>query len=406
MAYALEHYGTLPLVRVLEPAIRIAEQGYPISQLQHDLTKREREHLANGSAAPFFLKDSKHLYRTGAHFSQPVLGTTLRRIADAGVMDFYRGDIARHTHEDMANNNGFIRDDDLAQVPWPIERIFLSTNFNHDQIFTFGPPGAGRVLIEMLNVLNQFSPDERDPDTAQGTLLLAEMIRRGQFDRHDRPYDPHYYWQVTGERMLDSDYAKQVADELRSDMDEMHGETTHLSVMDKQGNVVGLTQSIERVYGSYEVCSDLGFLYNNYMSAYEHHDMTHPYYLRPNTPPWGSVAPTIVMRNNKPWVVLGSPGSERIAPAVTQVILRLEKQSPYEAVAAPRLHCSIDGKVSLEAARMRGDIPALLRKYGFEIIKRDPYSFYLGCIGLVMKDEDGYTSIADPRRDGSAGGPN
>jgi gamma-glutamyltranspeptidase/glutathione hydrolase len=117
------------------------------------------------------------------------------------------------------------------------------------------------------------------------------------------------------------------------------------------------------------------------------------------------VAPTIVFRGRKPWLVLGSPGSERIASAILQVLMRLEKESPYEAVAAPRLHCSIKDVVSLEAPRMRDDIPDYLREHGLEVRERDAYSFYLGCIGLVLREKNGFIGVADPRRDGAAGGP-
>jgi gamma-glutamyltranspeptidase/glutathione hydrolase len=409
LSYALERYGRLPLARVLEPAIRIAEEGFPVSQLLHDLTKRESEHLRAGTAAPFFLKDGKHLYRVGERLRQPVLAATLKRIAYAGVIDFYRGEIAQKIHEDMLRNDGYMRIDDLAQIPWPIERLPLITSFNQHNVHTFGPPGAGRVLIEVLNVLEKFSAEERDPDTPHGVLLLAEVIKQAQFDRHDRPFDPHFYWQVSGARMLNREYAEQLASNFRQriadSQADTQGETTHLSVMDRHGNTVGLTQSIERVYGSYAACPELGFLYNNYMSAYEHHDFTHPYYLRPNTPPWASVAPTIIFRDNEPWAVIGSPGSERIAPAVAQVLLRLAKQPPFEAVDAPRLHCSIDGVVSLEAARMRDDIPDILKKHGFELNIRDSYSFYLGCIALVVREQKEFIGVADPRRDGSARGP-
>jgi len=405
LAYALEHYGSLSLKRVLEPAIQLAEDGFPVTQLLHDLSKRELTHLRAGSAAPFFLKEGKHLYRIGNRFRQPVLAQTLRHLSNKGMIDFYQGDIAHLIHDDMEKNDGYMRLDDLAQIPWPIERQPLQTTFNKQQIFTFGPPGAGRVLIETLNVLEQFSSVERDPDTPHGALLLAETIQRAQLDRHDRPFDPHFYWQISGTRMINPEYAEDLAKDFRGRVTEDHGETTHLSVMDRHGNAVGLTQSIERVFGSYTVCPELGFLYNNYMSAYEHHDITHPYYLRPNTPPWASVAPTIVFQHDLPYAVLGSPGNERIASAVAQVLLRLEKKPPFEAVEAPRLHCSINGVVALEATRMRDDIPEALRQHGFEISLREPYSFYLGCVGLVLREGDEYIGVADPRRDGAAGGP-
>jgi gamma-glutamyltranspeptidase/glutathione hydrolase len=176
--------------------------------------------------------------------------------------------------------------------------------------------------------------------------------------------------------------------------------------MDRHGNVVGLTQSIERVYGSCAASPQLGFLYNNYMSAFDYEDMSHPYYMRPNAVPWASVAPTIVFRGRRPWAVLGSPGSERIAPSIMQVLLRLKHQPPFDAVAGPRMHCQINGDVSLEASRMRDDIPPALQRRGFNVKVRDPYSFYLGCVQLVLKERKTFIGVADPRRDGSASGPN
>jgi gamma-glutamyltranspeptidase/glutathione hydrolase len=175
--------------------------------------------------------------------------------------------------------------------------------------------------------------------------------------------------------------------------------------MDHEGNVVALTQSIERVYGACVATPELGCLYNDYMSAFEYEDISHPYYLRPNAAPWASVAPTIVFRGRRAWLAIGSPGSERITPSILQVLLRLERHGPFEAVDAPRLHCSLDRTVSLEASRMRDDVPVELEKRGFKIKVRDPYSFYLGCVQLVMRDRRGLIGVADPRRDGAAGGP-
>ena len=204
--------------------------------------------------------------------------------------------------------------------------------------------------------------------------------------------------------MLKNEYAKLIAEQVRSRF-KGSGDTTHLSVMDMHGNVVALTQSIEKVYGSFAASPKLGFLYNNYMSAFEFKDISHPNYLRPNAVPWASVAPTIVFKNKIPWLAIGSPGSERITSAILQVLMRLRNQSPYDAVSAPRIHCSIKGKVSLEASRMRDDIPSHLEKYGYSVDKRDSYSFYMGCIQLVMRDKGEFIGVADPRRDGSAGGP-
>jgi len=405
LAYALKNYGSLNLKEVLGPVIDLAKNGYEISQLQYDLTRRERKHLRSNSAAPLFLKDGKRPYPVGSLFKQAKLAGTLERIATAGVKDFYLGDIAQAIEADMIANDGLIRADDLAQIPWPVERRPLTTNFENTRVFTMCPPGAGRVLIAMLNILSLFTPKQRDLETPRGALLLANVIRQTSLDRQDRPIEPNLYQQIDNELMRRPEYARNISKKIKRKL-KGRGETTHLSVVDRYGNAASLTQSIERVYGSFCASEELGFLYNNYMSAFEYHDITHPHYLRPNATPWASVSPTIIFRGRKPWLVIGSPGSERIASTIVQVLLHLDKYPPFEAVAAPRLFCSLKGRVSLEASRMRDDIPDTLASKGFEIDVRDPYSFYLGCVQMIMRNRNGeFVGVADPRRDGSAKGP-
>ncbi|MDH5673072.1 MAG: gamma-glutamyltransferase [Myxococcales bacterium] len=403
LAYALRTYGTKSLEQVLEPAIDLAENGYEVSQLNHRLTRRELEHLRAGTAAPLFLKDGRRPYAVGSTFKQPALASTLRRLASHGVEDFYTGEIAQAIAADMEAHGGLIHPDDLAQIPWPIERKTVRGNLGELRVHTMPPPGAGRTLLEMLNIVSAYGSKELLLDTPRGALLLAEAIRRAFIDRRDRPFDPNYYPQVDDRRALSPDYAQLVAKQALKRF-ERGGETTHLSVMDADGNVVALTQSIERVYGSCAASPELGFLYNNYISAFDFSDISHPYYLRPAAVPWASVAPTIVFRKRKPWLAIGSPGSQRITSSILQVLLRLAHQSPLDAVSAPRLHCSIDGRVSLEASRMRDDIPPFLQRYGFRIDERSPLSFYLGCVQLAMRDGDVLIGVADPRRDGSAAG--
>ena len=408
LSYVLRRYGKLKWSRVLKPAIRFADEGYPVSQLQHSLTKRELKQFKQRSGGLLFLKNGTRPYPIGSTFKQPALAETLRQLARHGSKDLYRGEIAEMIHHDMRTHGGLLHRDDLAHMPMPIERRPVSCRFEGLRVITFPPPGAGRTLVEMLNILSQFPAKRRDPDTPDGAALLAHVIQQAYFDRHDRPYEPNYYGQVNDTKMLSEDYAKVVSGKIRRHLKRpphSSGETTHLSVMDKEGNVVALTQSIERVYGSFEATPELGFLYNNYMSAFEYEDIEHPYYLRPNSVPWASVAPTIVFRGQRPWLVIGSPGSERIAPSIMQVILRLAKQAPYDAVAAPRLHCSLNGLVSLEASRMRSDIPPMLEQKGFTVKVRDAYSFYMGCVQLVCHERKIFTGVADPRRDGAAGGP-
>lgn len=405
LSYALKRYGTLKLPDVLVPAIRLAEDGFLVTRLLNSLMRRRQKQLSETPAGAFFLRGGKKPYPAGVRFKQPVLAATLRRLADKGIKDFYRGEMARLIHEDMERHGGFIRKDDLAQIPVPVERRPLSAHFREDRILTFPPPGAGRTLVLMLNLVQQLPLRDMRPGTRKAAVTLAEVIRRAFLSRRDRPYDPEHYPQLENKKMLTTDYAKHIAREIRLWAEE-HGETTHLSVMDEKGNAVALTQSIERVFGACAAHPQLGFLYNNYMSAFEYGRISHPYYMRPNAVPWASVAPTILFRGRYPYLVIGSPGSERITSSILQVLIRLQhKELPFEAVSAPRLHAEVDRTVSLEATRMRDDIPEALREHGFNIRVRDPYSFYMGCVQLVLKGNSELIGVADPRRDGSAGGP-
>ena len=404
LAYALERYGTLPLAQVLDPAIELAEKGYQVTELQRKLQRREIKNFRKGNAGPLFLREDLKPHKVGSVFKQPALAETLCRLKKKGIEDFYLGAVAEEIHKDMQENDGFLHRDDLAKIPYPLEREPLTCRFGNLTVNTMPPPGAGRTLIEMLNILRPFPKADRNPDTPRGALLLAEVIRQAQLDRRDRPFDPNFYPQVQDRKMMSKGYAKHVGEEIHRRI-EGEGETTHLSVMDRHGNVVSLTQSIERVFGAKVATAELGFLYNNYMSAFEYEDISHPYYLRPNGVPWASVAPTIIFRASEPWAAIGSPGSERITSTIVQILLRLARQSPFDAVAAPRLHCSFDGKVSLEASCFRDDIQTLLKSRGFTVDVREPMSFYLGCVQMVLSENGELIGVADPRRDGSAGGP-
>jgi gamma-glutamyltranspeptidase/glutathione hydrolase len=251
LGYAVDQYGKLDLPRLLEPAIRLAEEGYQISLLQHALTRRELKKLRAGTAALFFLNEGVRVHRPGTLFRQPVLAKTLRRLSSRGINDFYSGGIARKIDQDMARNGGLVRREDLAQIPVPIERRPVSGRLGTMRVLTFPPPGAGRTLIEMLNIHEQISPAHRDLDSPEGALVLAETIRRASLDRQDRPFDPNYFPQVSGGRMLKPDYAKVVARQIAKRV-RTKGETTHLSVMDSEGksspiaasNVVTLKKGI------------------------------------------------------------------------------------------------------------------------------------------------------------------
>ncbi|MDY6863742.1 MAG: gamma-glutamyltransferase [Thermodesulfobacteriota bacterium] len=420
LGYLNFQYGRLKWPEILEPAIRIAQEGYRITQLQHDLQLRELEKflkVPSKSGARYFLKNGKEPYQVGDLFVQPDLYNLLIYLSENGVKSFYQGLIAQRIDKDMKNNEGFLRAEDLALIPWPIERKPLRRNYRNVTLATIPPPAAGRTMLLVLMMLNYLPLKYIRNASPKSYHFIAEIFRKAFLYRKQRPYDPNTFFQISDQKMISHSFARQQAKSIRDMIDptlpiveppDEETETTHLSVMDKEGNAIGITQSIELTYGSKAAADGLGFLYNNYMEAFETKDPSHPYYLRPNAAPWTSVVPTIVFYKNKPWIVTGSPGSERIYSTVSQFLINMIDRglSMGEAMESPRFHCSIGGKISIEADRFEPAIIEYLEKMGYKIDRRYPYDFFFGAIHAVMKchTKDEFHGIAEIRRDGTAGG--
>jgi len=422
LAYVHRKYGVLKWKELLEPAIRIAEDGYPVTDLQHKLQKREItnfEKVHSRSEADYFLKNDKP-YEPGDIFRQPDLANMLKRISSEGVEDFYNGKTARMIDADMRENGGLLRYDDLVLLPWPLERIPLSGSFRGLKIDTMPPPGAGKPLLFALSMLD-YVPHKFDfGKEFKKDLLLIHILRKALLERDGKPYHPIFSPLTDGTKDLFSrEFIKSTMEEILDKLDiilfpavptpdERHGETTHLSAIDSNGLAVSLTQSIERVYGSKAAARGLGFLYNNYLSDFEYDKPEHPFYLRPNHVPWATVSPTVIYKNDKVWIAIGSPGSERVFSAITQFLLNITElgMSIDEAMKAPRLHCSMGGLISLELDRFPAALPDYLKEKGYRIQELEPYSFYPGALHGVLKRQHGkgFQGIADIRRDGLAAG--
>ncbi len=423
LSYMLFRYGTLKLKDVLEPAIKIANEGYRITELQSLLQKREIDRfleVPSRSGAKYFLKNGKAPYEPGELFIQRDLAQLLGTLKSKGIKEFYLGKVARCIDADMRENGGLLRYEDLARIPWPLERLPIKRKYRSLTVQTLPPPAAGQTLLMVL-LMFEYIPREILVERSERSYqIIAEVFRRSFRERTERPYDPNFYPQVQKKRMLQRSYAKKIVTSIIESVDPTmpiletadevaQGETTHLSVMDKEGNCVSLTQSIERVYGSKAAAEGMGFLYNNYMMDFEREDPSHPYYLFPNAVPWATVAPTIIFHRKKPWMVLGSPGSERIFSTISQFLLHVLDESIDigEAMRRPRLHCSLGGRISLEGDRFPKEIIEGLRRKGYRLDIRKPYSFYLGAIHAVLRkhDGEGFQGVAEIRRDGTAGGP-
>ena len=418
--YVQNRYGQLDWKQVIEPPIHFAEHGYPITELQSNLQLRELENfvkIESKSGMKYFLDEGKP-FNPGKIFKQPELACLLKTISEKGIKEFYQGNIARRIDADMREHGGLLHFDDLALIPFPIEREPLFKTIRGLNVYTMPPPGSGRTLLFVLLMLDLLPKDLEITDDATRHLLFINILRKAFLERFDRPFDPNYFSQVGLDvDMLDQSFALECLEEILAKVDksilphlptedELSGETTHLSVIDKNGNAVALTQSIERVYGSKAAADGLGFLYNNYLFDFDYKNPEHPFYLRPNAVPWATVSPTLIYNGDSVWMAAGSPGSERIVSTLASFLFKIfdENMSLYEAMMAPRLHCSLGGRVSLEAGRFAESLVPFLKYKDFRIDERDEFSFYLGCIQAVLKKHDGsgFQGVADVRRDGTA----
>lgn len=420
--YIQNKYGSMNWHNIVGPSIELAKSGYTITELQSKLLKREQDSFVkidSQSGLEYFYRNGEP-YEAGELFKQEDLAKTLQRISDFGIEDFYRGKISRIIDADMRENGGLVRLDDLALIPLPIEREPLIRSFRGLDIATMPPPGSGRTLLFALMMLDLIPEDVVMSDPLKEDLLFIRVLRKAFFERSDRPFNANFFSQTEDSQdMLDSVYARECLVEILNNVDknvlpfiptedEVAGETTHLSVMDNNCMAVSLTQSIERVYGSKAAASGLGFLYNNYLYDFNDTHPAHPFYLRPNAVPWATVAPSMVFDEGKLWMTLGSPGSERIVSSLARFLINIidKGMSLDEAVSAPRLHCSLGGRVSLEADDFPESLIPFLEYKGFRIDKRESRAFYLGCIQAIIRKQDGsgFQGVADIRRDGKASG--
>jgi len=416
-----ERYGRLEWQKIVAPAIRIAKRGYQITSLQHNLQVRELNSffkVRSKSGAKYFLKDGQIPYEIGDRFVQEDLAETLTTISSNGYRSFYHGQIAKKIDQDMKQNKGLIREEDLAWIPEPIERPTIHRAYRNFIVHTLPPPAAGRTLLLVLMMLNHLPSKFLRSSSPSSYHFVAETFRKAFLHRIQRPFNPHTYHQIQDKLHLQRSFAKQLSQSIDNSIDAtlpmeepeyIGGEdTTHLSVMDDEGNAVGITQSIELAYGSKAAADGLGFLYNNYMSAFEFKNMNHPYYIRPNSIPWTSVSPSLVFHENKLWMVVGSPGSQRIFSAISHFLSRIidGNLSMSEAIVRPRFHCSISGTLSIEEGGFDENVLQYLSKIGYDIVKKERFSFYHGAIHAVMKcqTKNGFQGVAEVRRDGTADG--
>ncbi|BCS95468.1 gamma-glutamyltranspeptidase [Desulfoluna limicola] len=403
--HMLSKYGSLSRETVCTPAIRLAEEGHVITPVAGKVLGDYLKSLRSWNGGAFMLTGQGLPPEVGTVFRQPVLARTLQRLAEKGFSDFYTGETGRMIALDMEQHDGFISASDLAQAPQPKEKAPLYGQFGGMTVCCLPPPGGGTTLVEILNIYECLAGKGVDPDAPEGALLLAAIINRARSDR--KTYIPtHVMEKLASYPDLTSlQYAETAGEQIREAL--QPGDTTHFNVMDRFGNVVAMTQSIERCYGAKVATGALGFLYNGYMKAFKIQNKKHLHYLRPGAVARSNACPAILMKNGFPHIAIGSTGSERMISGIAQTLIRLSRgMTPFEAVSSPRLHCTPDREVYYEPERFSPEVIQHLERHGFKAIAYDsPWSFKSGGLQMAVCSNGLFTGVADPRRSGAAGGP-
>jgi gamma-glutamyltranspeptidase / glutathione hydrolase len=385
--YAQRRFGRLTAEAVLAPAIAIAENGYRITELQAKQTGRVAVALRSaGGAASVFLSPDGRAPQPGAILRQPALAATLTRLVRAGAEDFYRGAIAREISTDMERRGGLLDYSDLARVALPVERAPIATAYRGRAVLSAPPPGGGPQIASALDALAASASRLPAAGTPAWYSALARAVEAAFRAREGLAPD---------------------SPPVARDRQEV-GDTTHLTVVDHEGGVVALTQSIQSIFGAKVAHPTLGFVYNNYLCTCPRSPQ-HPYALRGGGQPRSNAAPTIVFdgpsTNGRPLLALGAAGSRRIISSIVAVVAAVVDGGLdlRAAVSLPRVHALLDGRVWLERAAATDAVIDRLRVHFRQVSIRPTHDPAMGCVQAVHCLDDGRVdAAADPRRDGTA----
>ncbi len=359
---AQEKYGALPLRVVMAPAIRLAERGFRISYAHEQQMKRGKAYFEKDPASrQYFLKKNGDIYRAGDLLVQKDLANTLKLIARRGAAGFYQGEVADKIVANMKKNGGLITHQDLLNYR-AIEREVIKGSFRGYDIYSMPPPSSGGThLVQMLNILEGYDLKKMGHNSADYLHVLIEAMRRAYADRAEYLGDPDFY-PVPVAKLIDKRYAEK----LRATIDLTHAsrsadikpglnlapeseQTTHYSVMDKDGGAVSVTTTINIAFGGGRSVDGAGFLLNNVMDDFSSKPGAPNAFglvggkanqIEPGKRPLSSMTPTIIFKDGKPFMVTGTPGGSTIITVVMQTVLNVLEfgMNVAEAESVPRIH--------------------------------------------------------------------
>ena len=415
LALALERHGTMTLAEVMAPAIRLCREGIEVSPLLNGMILDNLDKIGQfPAAAAIYTPDGLPL-EPGDVLRNEELARSMEKIAAQGPSAFYEGEIAETIVAELQSLGGVMTIEDLkgyqAQIRTPV-----SGSYRGYDIISAGPPAAGGThLVELLNIMEGYDVAGMGAGTAPYLHTLAEAQKMIFADKTANSGDPDYFAIPTA-TLTAKDYAKGLGERIREGearfdyeaprLVPMEGESTsHLSVVDEHGNVVALTQSINFFFGSGVLVPGTGILLNNHMADFDAQDGG-PNAVGPGKRPVSSMAPTIVLKEGKPFLTVGSPGSARIISALGQIVMNLVDfgMGLDDAIEAPRIHVTsrtvaIEGRISPEVVQM-------LESWGHPVRMYPDWDSYFGGAQGILVDvgKKKLHGAADSRRDGVAVG--
>ena len=424
MLKAHSKYGKLPFNELIQPAIDLAEHGFPVTMRQaSDLNSNRKTFIERNSIKTAFVKDS--LWREGDTLIQPNLAETLKRIRDYGRDGFYTGKTAHYIIKEMKRGNGIISEQDLLDYK-SVSRQSISTEYKGYKIITVPPPSSGGIiLIQLLKMTEPYSLKEWGFHSPRAIHLITEAERRAFADRSEFAGDPDYV-NVPEKELLSAKYLH----ERMKSFNENHAtssqelgpgspgkyiseETTHYSVVDAMGNAVAATTTLNNTFGNSIVADSAGFLLNDEMDDFSVKPGFPNMYglvggeansIKPGKRMLSSMTPTIVEKKGKLLLVLGSPGGSTIPTTVFQVVINVLEYglSIDKAVDAGRFHHQwYPDWISFEKNAIDSLVSDKLQEMGHSLKERQA----IGSVNAIMILPDGKkASAADKRANNSSYG--
>lgn len=414
---AHKKYGNMEWASLVQPAIDLARKGFPMSQALVDWGQEIQGWSEDKSFVKTFFKDqSGVLLPLNALWKQPALANTLDHIRDFGHDGFYSGVVAQEIESYMQSNGGIITQKDLKAYT-AIERPPLTGTFDDYEILTMSPPSSGGVaLIQMMNMVEQTAMETLQPSSTAQIHFLTELMRRAFADRAEHLGDPDFNLEMPVDKLISKAHAKNRLDHLNlkqasvSDSSK-YGQlydgkhTTHFSILDKQGNAVSVTYTLEQSFGSGLGSSKLGFIFNNEMGDFNPKPGetnlvgqigTPANRIAPEKRMLSSMTPVIVVKNHAPYLIVGSPGGRTIINTVFQTVLNvLEYNMPIDqAIEAPKIHHQwLPDTLFYEKERFSPIVLEQLRDMGHKLKEREPLGRLMGI--QYLEDENTFLGASD-----------